>query len=95
MSAHTKDCRYEGRKWTAIGEGCCEPEAHAWWLFERYMRLRDAAARVVTDRAQDSIEDPIGYHDLLPYCRIHGNHIDALSEAAGLRASPADGRKAP
>jgi hypothetical protein len=86
MSEHTKGCKYEGKEWTAIGEGCCAPEAHAWWIFQRYMRLQYAACRVVTDRAQDTLEDPVGSAERMPYCRIHSNAIDQLAVAAGLRS---------
>jgi hypothetical protein len=63
MSAHVKACRYSRLGYREIGEGCCDPAAHAWWLFREYVRLRDALLVVSTDNAQDRIEDPVGHAD--------------------------------
>lgn len=43
--------------------------------------LRKAAKDVLTDYAQDALEDPVGHRVRLPLCSIHISAINALTKA--------------
>ncbi len=90
MSAHVEGCRYDrsSKAYQEIGEGCCAPEAHVWWLFQAYLRCRSALLAVSTDNAQDALEDPMGHADRerAGFYRIGLGAMNAVRAALGPRA---------